>query len=380
MLFVIKSIGLFLFSALFCLALVPFVKRFGLRYGFVDVPGERRIHHKVTPRIGGLAMFVTMMVVLVGLTFFTQHQSNLFHLVLWGVPLAFALGFWDDLKGIGSKKKLGVQFLLGLLCCYFDVRLEALSLGEGFEISLGFLSYPLTVFWVMLAMNALNLIDGVDGLASGVSFVAFSSLAVVFGVLGFIPGFILALVGSGVTLGFLVYNYHPAQIFMGDSGSMVLGFLLSVLTLLGREKNSQAVLVWVPFLVMLYPLFDTHISILRRTIATLDEVDASKTWIQKSIQTFKNIVTADGNHVHHRLLTLYQSNVRVFYTVVLLSLVACSLAVISFFLPSMIVFSLLTLLGLGLFQFTLSLEYTEFLPKEQRLEAKEHKWRKVFHS
>lgn len=272
----------------------PLVAWLAHRFGWLDEPSEaRKVHTRPVPRLGGVAVVLAFFVPLLGLALWENRVSGLLYedqrlvLGLFGGALAIvALGVYDDLFGASAKQKLAVQCAttIALWFCGFRIELLGNPLGDAFD--LGMLSLPLTMLWMVGIINALNLIDGLDGLASGVALLA---AVVLFGV-AFVDNMTLlclitvALVGALV--GFLFWNFNPAKIFLGDSGSMFLGFVLGAVSIWTQQKGATAVALLIPILALGLPILDTTLSFVRR------------------IGNGKSPFEADREHLHHRLLAL----------------------------------------------------------------------------
>jgi UDP-GlcNAc:undecaprenyl-phosphate GlcNAc-1-phosphate transferase len=271
----------------------PLIRDAARARGWLDrADGVRKIHHKATPRLGGIAIALGFYVPLVALFFVPSHLGALLfrtgnHMVALacGGAVIVALGIYDDLRGANAYTKFGVQFLVGGMLYAYGFRVESLATPLG-TFELGALSAPLTVLWIVGVTNAMNLIDGLDGLAGGVALIA---LIVVFAIAGIrsqplMMFFAAALAGS--VLGFLFYNFNPATIFMGDSGSMFLGFMLATSTIKASQKASTAVAILIPIVLLAIPIIDTLLALTRRA--------------SRGQQLF----TGDREHVHHRLMAL----------------------------------------------------------------------------
>jgi len=271
--------------------LTPLVLRLARHFGLYDEPdGERKIHTGQIPRLGGIAIAAGFLAPLLGLLFHT----NAYAIVLRGDELrlsAFfvglfaivALGLYDDLRGCGAVPKLVVQCLVGALLWYGGVSFQRVVIFEQ-VIDFGVWSLPLTMLWVAGLINAMNLIDGLDGLAGGVAFFAAISLFVI---AWFDGNLILGLFGAalaGSVMGFLMYNFAPAMIFMGDAGSMTIGYVFAVAALWSAAKRSTVMAVMLPLIALGVPILDTLFAFLRRAV------------------TGRSPFRSDRGHIHHRLL------------------------------------------------------------------------------
>jgi UDP-GlcNAc:undecaprenyl-phosphate GlcNAc-1-phosphate transferase len=271
--------------------LTPLVLKLALKHKLYDQPNERKVHSRPIPRLGGVAIVIAffapltgLLLVRVGMTVpLTESPSHLIGLFVGGLIIA-ALGLYDDLKGADAKKKFAVQVLVAILMWALGYRIELLSNPFGGQIALGWFSLPLTVFWFVGVMNAVNLIDGLDGLAGGVSLISISTLMA----LAIMDDKVLAALMSaclaGALVGFLFFNFNPARIFMGDTGSLFLGFVLAAFSISTSSKGSTAIAIAVPLLVLALPILDTLLAIGRR------------------VRARRPIFSADQEHIHHRLL------------------------------------------------------------------------------
>lgn len=286
----------FVVAALLSAALIPLVRRVALRIGAVSYPGGRNVHRQSVPRLGGVPICIAFLVPVVGLFFFpesvvaravTTDTSRVFGIAGGGV-LMCAVGAVDDARGVRASYKLLTQ--IGVACIAFacGFRIDGVALPFGNTIPMDVLALPVTVLWFVGIINAINLIDGLDGLAGGVVFFAGVTN---FTVAAFIMNelFTALLLASmlGATLAFLFYNSNPARIFMGDSGSYFLGFMLAATSLSGgAPKTSTAVALLVPVLALGVPIFDTLFAMIRRVVER------------------RPIFSPDRGHIHHRLLDL----------------------------------------------------------------------------
>ncbi len=265
----------------------PFVKRMATKVGIVDKPDEaRRVHKKPIPLLGGLAMFYGF---IVSVILFGVVDESVRGMVL-GALIILIVGIIDDARQLSAKAKLPFQILAALVLILHDVRIEWVSVPRFISstgvLGLGFWGIPLTVFWVVGVTNAVNLIDGLDGLAAGVSSIACMSLFCIAMIVGELEVALITASLTGACFGFLPYNFNPAKIFMGDTGSTFLGFILASVSIMGLFKSYMVVSVAVPFLVLGLPLFDTGFAIFRR------------------VKAGKPIMSPDRDHLHHRVLDM----------------------------------------------------------------------------
>lgn len=260
----------------------PLVKRLAFFIGAVDRPDSRKVHRKEMPRLGGLAMYFGFTVAL--LLLWPGHPSV--YMLLIGGGIILIVGILDDKFQISPAAKLIGQFLAALVPIIYGFQVNLLNLPFDHDsIFLGWLSIPVTLIWVIGVTNAVNLIDGLDGLAAGVAAIATTSMLVMAVIMGNWPVVFLCSLLLGSVIGFLFYNFHPAQIFMGDSGSLFLGYSLAVLSLLGFKQVTFVSLV-IPILILAVPISDTFFAIIRRLLHK------------------KPVMQPDRNHLHHRLLDM----------------------------------------------------------------------------
>lgn len=268
------------------LILVPIVKKVANHVNAMDLPNERKVHKKPMPRLGGLAIFLSF---LLGYMLFGQITTLMISILIGGFILII-LGICDDIKPISAKYKFLVQLIAASVVVFYgNIYLPSIS-AFGISLNFGFLGYPLAVFFIVSIINAINLIDGLDGLAAGTSAIFYLTVAIISYFLNRLSGLdvTLCLIMLGATLGFLVYNFNPASIFMGDTGSMFLGFMISVIALLGYKATTVTSLI-VPIIILFLPILDTIFAIVRRIIKG------------------EGIGTPDKSHIHHQLLKLNKS-------------------------------------------------------------------------
>ena len=285
--------ALFSIATIASLIITPIIRRLCERYKLLDVPLDgRRIHRRAVPRLGGVALYLSCLAALSTLLFVDNlltHTLSIFKsefpTLLIPATLVLLLGVYDDLRGTNAT----VKFLgLGLIATLFYAmggRIDALSIPLVGSVHLpAILSFVVTVVWLVGIANAFNLIDGLDGLASGAAL--FSSL-VILGVSASSDRaltIVVALVLCGALAGFLRYNFNPASIFLGDSGSLFTGFLLAALSVLGTQKATTAVAIVVPILAFGFPVVDTAMTMSRRVVSR------------------KPVFQGDNEHIHHMLL------------------------------------------------------------------------------
>lgn len=279
---IIKFFMIFISSLIISFILTPLVKKIATTVNGFDYPSKRRINIKPVPNTGGIAIFIAFI-----FTYYIFNDHSLAtYGIMFGATFIFILGLFDDMFEISPLMKLLGQIGAASILIYFGVQINFITNPLGGMIYLGYFSIPVTILWVVGIINTVNLIDGLDGLAAGISIVATITLfAVAMQEYRLIPA-IAAIALAGSLSGFLKYNFHPAEIFMGDSGSMLTGFILAAISVTGALKSAAAVTIVVPILALGIPIFDTIFAIVRR------------------IYHNKPIGKADRGHIHHRLMAL----------------------------------------------------------------------------
>lgn len=270
----------FFLSIVLALLLTPLAIRLAGIWGVLDYPGERRVHTLPIPRLGGLAIFFSFWLAV----FLTIEPDRMFIGFFLGSFLIFFIGVLDDIRGLRPLTKLFWQILAAVTPLCFGLSVQQVTLPFFDPINLGIFGYVFAVFWIVGFVNTVNISDGLDGLAAGICFIAALILFWAAHRIEHIPSSFLMLALAGVTLGFLFYNFHPARIFMGDSGSMFLGYIIGVVSLWGLLKTAAILGLVFPLLVLGMPLTDLLFAIIRRK------------WKGKSV------ARADKGHLHHRLL------------------------------------------------------------------------------
>lgn len=280
---------MFVLALLICFVvaviMTPLVKKFAIKIGAVDKPNNRKVHTKITARLGGLAIYISFLVGFI----FLQPESKFVLPIMIGGLIIIITGFLDDLLELSAKWKLFGQILAASVVVFGGVQVEFINLPFDGQLQLGWLSIPLTMLWIIGITNAINLIDGLDGLAAGVSSIVLITIASMAFLDGnvFVMGMSVIVLGS--TLGFLVYNFNPAKIFMGDVGALFLGFMISVISLLGF-KNVTVFSLLIPVIILAVPISDTFFAIIRRIVNK------------------KPLSAPDKSHLHHCLIRLGYSH------------------------------------------------------------------------
>ena len=284
---------LFVTSAAITLALTPVARSVFHRMGWVDHPDQKRkLHRMPIPRLGGIPISIAFFASIFLLSLlhgslskdFNQEKQELYHVMLPSL-LILGVGIWDDIRGASPFLKIAVQASAAYWLWTQGFSVHHIGVPGTSGISLGLATLPVTILWVVGITNALNLVDGLDGLASGVAFFAATTMFVVSIVNNSPVLSILTIALSGATLAFLRFNFNPATVFLGDSGSLFLGYLLAVFSILWTSKAATLVAVVAPLFALGLPIAEVGISVFRRFVRG------------------QPIFGADHEHIHHRLLT-----------------------------------------------------------------------------
>ena len=281
-------IAAFAVAAVLSYFFTPPVKNFAHKVGAIDVPKDaRRMHKKPIPRLGGLAIYGGF---LCSILIFGQLDETML-CVLLGAAIIVALGIFDDVLALGAKLKFVVQIVAAAIpVCIGDLQMGLFTnlnpLSDTPFVHLGILAVPVTIIWIVGITNAVNLIDGLDGLAVGVSSIAAITMLAVALLTGNMPIAITMAALAGACIGFMPYNLNPAKIFMGDTGSTFLGYMLATVSIMGLFKFYAVISFAVPFLILGLPIFDTANAIIRRVAAG------------------RSPMSPDRGHVHHKLIDM----------------------------------------------------------------------------
>lgn len=265
--------------------LTPLVKKFALAIGATDKPNHRKVHQKIMPRLGGLAIFISF---IIGVIFLRPTDEFSLPIIIGSIIIVIT-GVLDDMFELSAKVKLFGQLAAALVVVLAGAQVDFINIPFGGKIEFGLFSIPLTILWIVGVTNAINLIDGLDGLAAGVSSIALITISGMAILMGDTYVMSMGFIVLGSTLGFLVYNFHPAKIFMGDTGALFLGYIISVLALLGF-KNVTILSLIIPVIILGVPISDTLFAIIRR-------------FVNK-----QPLSAPDKSHLHHCLLKLGYSH------------------------------------------------------------------------
>ncbi|WP_057769485.1 glycosyltransferase family 4 protein [Lactobacillus selangorensis] len=275
-------------TMLIAAGITPFVRKIAFVLGAVDNPNARRVNKKPMPTMGGLAIFMAY-------TFATfvllrnQFPTHVLFGTFLGEIAIILTGMIDDVKELKPRQKmLGIFIAALLICLIAGIRMDEVTLPIFGTFQLGWWSYPITIFWILAITNAVNLIDGLDGLATGVSIIALFTMGVIayfFLTVPYMYVSVMIFTLAAAEIGFLPHNFHPAKIFLGDTGSLFIGFMISVFSLQGL-KNVTFITLIIPVIILGVPITDTTFAMLRR------------------ILNKKPISQADKGHLHHRLMVM----------------------------------------------------------------------------
>jgi UDP-GlcNAc:undecaprenyl-phosphate GlcNAc-1-phosphate transferase len=291
----------------------PLVRKLALKANIIDKPTSRKLHAKPIPNLGGIAIFIGFAIASV--CYKPMHETG--WVIFLGASLIISLGMLDDIFTLKPWMKLIGQIVVATMTVSLGISIDFLTNPFGGVVCLQWLSMPITVLWIVAIINMINLIDGLDGLAAGIAAISACILALVAIITGQILAAVLTMAIIGACLGFLRYNFSPAQIFMGDVGSMFLGYILAVISIIGVLKSTIAFSLVIPLLIFGIPISDTLYAIIRR---------------------FKNgqaIFKPDNGHFHHRLIDLGMSQKQVVLFIYIVSMLLGLIAVFFSFLEGL---------------------------------------------
>src|SRR5499426_1272302 len=325
-----------LIAAALSFGLTPIVRYVARWVGAVDQPGERKIHAIPIPRLGGVSVVVSGLLTVLSVWEFERVTGGVMGVdpgvwkpVSLGGAIVFLLGVWDDIRPVPAWVKFVLQGVAAGVAIWCGILVEHISLLGGSRIYLGILALPLTFVWIIGITNAFNLVDGLDGLAAGLTIIAAGSIALIFFLHGDVQDALLLLILLGALLGFLPYNFNPATIFLGDSGSLVVGYILAVTAITGSQKGATTLAVMIPLLVFGLPIVDTLLAMVRRFVGSLRMLNVPKATLRAQIRVAKSMFAADQKHIHHRLIALGLSHGNAVLVLYALALGLSSLALLS---------------------------------------------------
>lgn len=326
----------FALSLGFSLICTPFMARLGNVLKGIDWPNKRKVHTRPIPRTGGLGIFLVFWLCWylidqfsqLGLSNFLQNEKVLFFLI--GGFVVLGIGLVDDIFRLGYKTKFLFQIIGASLAFFGGLRIEFFFLN-GFYLDFGYLSYFITLFWFVLLINAINLIDGLDGLAGGIIFFVCTVMVILLSIQEFNIIAISYSILAGSVLGFLFYNFNPAKVFLGDSGSYFLGYMMAGLSIMGSVsvKSQVSTSILLPLFALGVPILDTLIAPLRRLL------------------NGKKMFYPDKGHIHHRLLRMGFSMHKSVWIIYLLTMALCLFSIYLVNVRNQMVALCLVIFGLG---------------------------------
>ncbi|MBF7017640.1 glycosyltransferase family 4 protein [Staphylococcus durrellii] len=342
---------LIIFSMIVSLILTPIIIKVSQKMDIVDKPNYRKVHTKPVSVLGGTVILFSF---LLGIWLGHPIETEVKPLVI-GSVLIYLVGLIDDIYDLKPIIKLIGQIVAALVVVYYGVTIDFISLPIGPTIHFGILSVPITITWIVAITNAINLIDGLDGLASGVSAIALATIGFIAILQANIFIIMICSVLIGALLGFLFFNFHPAKIFLGDSGALLIGFIVGFLSLLGF-KNITFVSLFFPIVILAVPFIDTLFAMIRR------------------VKKGQHIMQADKSHLHHKLLDLGYSHRQ---TVLLIYSIAILFSLSSIILYLSQSWGVIMMLILIIITIELIVEFTGLIDDEYRpllklIEKKEH--------
>lgn len=326
----IFSVGGFVTSLL-----VPVICRIGFRWGVLDMPGAHKRHRFPTPNLGGISIFIGFWAAV----FFSYQRypalsgelgQFLYYVVAGGI-IIFLIGLIDDLSGLSAPVKLMSQIITGLILYAGGLQITTLYVPMIGPVALGGFSLPITLLWLVGVTNSINLIDGLDGLAAGVSAIAALALLFIGIYLNLMTVTVFTLAIIGVCLVFLYFNHYPAKVFMGDSGSLFLGYLFAVISIIFPIKSYTTAAVFIPLVALGVPIIETVVSFVRRTA------------------TGRKFYKADNRHLFHYLTFLGLSKSQVVWLFYLLSAVFAIFSGAMFIVDRRLVFTILVIFMVVIF-------------------------------
>jgi UDP-GlcNAc:undecaprenyl-phosphate GlcNAc-1-phosphate transferase len=301
-------------SMIISAAFTPVAKWIAYKIGAIDVPKDaRRMHKKPIPRIGGLAIFLGTIVGMQSILSFDSSRPELIGILIGAIILVI-MGAIDDCRPLPAKLKFMVQIIAASIPIYFGIKVEWISnplIAQSVKLPV-LISIAITILWIVGTTNAVNLIDGLDGLAAGTACIAASFIGYIAFQSDQFQAFWIAMAVVGACLGFLPFNFNPAKIFMGDTGSTFLGYMLAIISVQGAAKGYAAIILTVPLLVLGLPIFDTAFAIMRRAV------------------NGKPIMSPDRGHLHHRLIDRGLTQKQTVITMYTISIVLGIFAVMSY--------------------------------------------------
>jgi UDP-GlcNAc:undecaprenyl-phosphate GlcNAc-1-phosphate transferase len=326
--------------------LMPLFIRFTLKYKLLDIPDKRKIHHKPTPTLGGIIIYSVFNLALIlalnlNPAFWLDFKDYLVGVFLGGFLITL-LGLLHDTVDMRAGVKLLGQIIVALVLFNAGIKIEFITNPFGGQIGLNLpLSMLVSVGWILVMVNAVNLIDGLDGLAAGLTIISSLALLLIATLKHDMASIFILIILAGSVLGFVRYNFHPAKIFMGDCGSMFLGFILSIVSIQGINKMAAAISLLIPVTALGVPIYDVLVSVVRR------------------IMKRKGIFQPDRKHIHYRLLDMGFTHTHVvlalYFMGIYFAVISCLFALI----PVEYAFMLFILLAMGVFSGMQTIAFVE---------------------
>ncbi len=326
----------------------------GIKYELVDKPdGFRKIHTKAIPLTGGYGIFFTLIISMyllsqIGLTKFDDFNNYISTIMVCAL-ISLIMGGYDDKNGLRPRYKILVQLMIATICYFQDIRIDQITIPFFNVIDLAWLNYPVTVFWFLGCMNVINLLDGLDGLASGVSLFAFITLLIN----GFMQEDMLSIYLNtlfiSANLAFLIFNFNPAKVFLGDAGSMLLGFFIASMSLVSNHKAEAAVALAVPLIAMALPILDTVVAMIRR-------------WSKRMPMS-----SADKKHIHHALLNSGMTQKQVVLTLYGICIVFTTISCLMIYERDSVAIVVLITVGIGVYFLIVKFRVLDIKVLKQRL-------------
>ena len=303
----IDCLKIFAVAAVATGLLVPIICRFCFRFGALDLPGEHKRHRFPTPNLGGLSIFIGFWAAVIFAFYLYPvmgfELGSVLYFIVAGAVIIFVIGLIDDFSELSAPIKLAGQIIAGIIVYIGGLKITVLFIPLYGPVELGYLSLPVTLLWFVGLTNSINLIDGLDGLAAGVA--AIAALAILFVGITFelltVIVFALAIIGSCIV--FLYFNHYPARIFMGDSGSLFLGYIFAVMSILFPIKSYTTAAVFLPLVALGVPIIETSVSFIRRVV------------------TGRKFYEADNHHLFHYMSESGLTKSQVVWTFYLVSAV-----------------------------------------------------------
>jgi len=305
-------------TLLMAMLLVPIISRLAKWYRLVDSPGPRKVHETPIPRVGGIAFVVSTLLFVLGVFFLSNEIGQSFResrmqfiALLAGAFFMFAVGLFDDLHPVRGYIKLLCLIAASIGICASGATISSVSLGTSFAFNTGWAAWPLTILWIMMITVCMGVIDGLDGLAAGVAVIVCGTIVLIALWCGQAAMAVLMLALLGSVTGFLIFNFYPAKIFMGDCGSMFLGFMIGAGSIVCQIKTSTLIGLAIPFLVLVVPILDTGLVVICRRILNR-----------------RSIFTPDRSHLHHRLLDLGLRQITAVIIIYAVTVISASIGVL----------------------------------------------------